>query len=357
MGQSVSNQLGIGALGYGADPAYIQQQILQQREKGFQQIANPQQQLAARLGSMLGGGLTNLAQDRGFFEVNDPLLNKVTQIQGIYNQVASQIDPTANPEQFFTTLQKAYAEAGLGQQALMASQEAQKAKTSGMDVQIKEAQLYKASPELLAGKIEDALKAGNEPEAMRLANINQRLTEERDLEKRAKEADIGYKKALTTKTGQDMYEAIPIYDDFGKRVGTEIWNKSKNKVEHRTTATIDTPTADNKGAKEKSSADPASFDNRNKQASPAAPAAAPAASPAAAPAQVDMGKPNMAAYNQNTGVYSLQGDPIIQMISNYASQNKTLLETNPEFRQSINDAFVKRKQELQGMLGRGVRME
>jgi hypothetical protein len=195
MGQSVNQQLGAGALGYGVDPAYVQQQILQQREKQFAAIQNPQQQLAARLGAMLGGGISNLAQDRGFFDVNDPLLNKVTQIQGIYNQVAQQIDPAANPEQFFTQLQKAYADAGLGQQALMAAQEAQKAKTSGIDVQLKETQLYEKNPELLAGRIEDALRKGNEPEANRLANLNARLTQDRELAIEAKQTAIAKDKA------------------------------------------------------------------------------------------------------------------------------------------------------------------
>jgi hypothetical protein len=190
MGQSVSQQLGTDALGYGVDPEYLRSQILQQREKQLLAIQNPQQQLAARLGGLLGGGLTNLAQDRGFFEVNDPLLTKVTQIQGIYNQVAQKIDPAANPEQFFTELQKSYADAGLGQQALMAAREAQKAKTTGMDIQIKETQLFEKNPELLAGRITAALESGNEPEANRLANLNARLIEDRDLKLEKARTDI-----------------------------------------------------------------------------------------------------------------------------------------------------------------------
>lgn len=204
MGQSVSQQLGVGVLGAGVDPDYLRSQILQQREKQYAAITNPQQQLAARLGGLLGGGLSNISQDKGFFDINDPLLNKVSQIQGIYNDVSGRVDPAADPAKFFSELQKAYADAGLGQQALMAAQEAQKAKTAGMDVQIKEAQLYKASPELLAGKIEDALKSGNEPEAIRLANLKTRIDQDRELELQAKrtnilkdEADIKYKKFLS----------------------------------------------------------------------------------------------------------------------------------------------------------------
>lgn len=190
MGQSVSQQLGSGSLGYGVDPDYLRSQILQQREKQFAAIQNPFQQAAARLGTILGGGIANLAQDRGFFEVNDPLLNKVTQIQGIYNQVASQVDPATDPARFFSELQKAYSDAGMGQQALLAAQEAQKAKGSALDLQIKETTALEKNPELITGRIEDALKSGNEAEAMRLANLKTRLDQDRELTLEGKRVGI-----------------------------------------------------------------------------------------------------------------------------------------------------------------------
>jgi hypothetical protein len=188
MGQSVNQQLGL-------DPEYIRSQILQRREQGFQQIQNPFQQAAARLGTILGGGVANLANDRGFFEVSDPLLTRVTQIQGIYNDVAQQVDPAANPEQFFKALSTAYKDAGMGQQALLSMQEAQKARVAGMDVQLKETQLYEKNPELLAGRITAALESGNEPEATRLANLNARLTEDRELKLEKARTDIAKDKA------------------------------------------------------------------------------------------------------------------------------------------------------------------
>lgn len=229
MGQSVSNQLGIGALGYGADPAYIQQQILQQRERGFQQIANPQQQLAARLGSMLGGGLTNLAQDRGFFEVNDPLLNKVTQIQGIYNQVASQIDPAANPEQFFTALQSEYSKAGLGQQAIMASQEAMKAKKEGLATQAAELTLYEKHPEVISKELQalaPRIEAGDEKALQRyneLSTLMVRATNKQNLEEQAKLSDIEYKQALGAKASKEGIQLQPHMNPAGMRIGTEVY--------------------------------------------------------------------------------------------------------------------------------------
>lgn len=185
MGNLASSQLSTQS-----DPALVQRQILADREKQLASIANPQQQLAARLGGLLGGGLVNVAQDRGFFDINDPLLNRVTQIQGIYNEVASRVDPTADPARFYSELQSAYSNAGLGREALAAAQEAQKAKGSALDLQIKEATALEKNPELIAGRIESALKAGNEPEAMRLANLSTRLQEDRELTLEGKRVNI-----------------------------------------------------------------------------------------------------------------------------------------------------------------------
>lgn len=252
MGNLASTQLNTQS-----DPALVLQQALQRREQQYSSIQNPQQQLAARLGGLLGGGLVNLSQDRGFFDINDPLLTKVSQIQGVYNDVASRVDPATDPAKFYTELQAAYSEAGLGREALAAAQEAQKAKVSGMDAQIKEAQLYKTSPELLAGKIEDALKAGKDDEAMRLANLKTRIDQDRELDVLAKEtniakdkADIAYKLGLaedgkykvmwneqlqryvrTDKRGN--IEVVPMTEEMKKELGlTKDTNKdSKGKPE------------------------------------------------------------------------------------------------------------------------------
>jgi hypothetical protein len=190
MGNLASQQLNTTS-----DPALVLQQALQRREQQFASIANPQQQLAARLGGLLGGGAVNLAQGRGFFDVNDPLLARVTQIQGVYNDVASRIDPASDPTKFYSELQKAYSEAGLGREALAAANEAQKAKTAGMDFQIKETALFEKNPELLAGRITAALESGNEAEANRLANLNARLTEDRELKLEKAKTDIAKDKA------------------------------------------------------------------------------------------------------------------------------------------------------------------
>lgn len=185
MGNLASTQLSTQS-----DPALVQRQILADREKQLAAITNPQQQLAARLGGLLGGGVVNLAQDRGFFDINDPLLTRVTQIQGIYNEVASRVDPAADPAKFYSELQSAYSSAGLGREALAAAQEAQKSKGSALDLQIKETAVLEKNPELITGRIEAALQAGNEPEAMRLANLKTRLDQDRELTLESKRTNI-----------------------------------------------------------------------------------------------------------------------------------------------------------------------
>lgn len=185
MGNLASSQLTTQS-----DPDVVRRQILAEREKQLAGITNPQQQLAARLGGLLGGGIVNLANDRGFFEVSDPLLTKVTQIQGIYNQVASRVDPAVDPARFYSELQSAYSNAGLGKEALAAAQEAQKSKGSALDLQIKETTALEKNPELIAGRIESALQSGNEAEAMRLANLKTRLDQDRELTLESKRVGI-----------------------------------------------------------------------------------------------------------------------------------------------------------------------
>jgi hypothetical protein len=360
MGNLASSQLNTQS-----DPALVLQQALANREKQYASIANPQQQLAARLGGLLGGGLVNVAQDRGFFDVNDPLLAKVSQIQGVYNDVASRIDPASDPAKFYSELQKAYSDAGLGREALAAAQEAQKAKTTNMDFQLKETQLFEKNPELLAGRITSALEAGNEPEANRLANLNARLTEDRDLKLEKARTDIlkdkayiNYQKALSE---QGKYTVTPI-DPTNPLAGERRVNTK--------TGDIDYPPVDpaiiarfsgkdNKGSNksDKEKAPLNSFEtNTSTATNTSAPAAAPAAAPVSAP-PADMSSFNPAAYNQNTGTYRLDADPIIKMISDYAGQNRQLLETNPEFAKSITAAYENRKQELSRVMGTGVRFQ
>jgi hypothetical protein len=222
------------------DPDVLRRQILADREKQLSGITNPQQQLAARLGGLLGGGLVNVAQDRGFFEVNDPLLTKVSQIQGIYNQVASRVDPAANPSQFYAELQSAYSNAGLGREALLASQEGQKAKGSALDMQLKETQVLEKNPELIAGKIEEALKLGTpqgEAEAMRLANLKTRVDETRGLDVQKTKAEIARINAQTREAQERIesgkFDWKIINNAAGAPIGVQTINKKTGAIEFK----------------------------------------------------------------------------------------------------------------------------
>lgn len=216
MGQSVNQQLG-------TDPDYIRSQILKQREQGFQQITNPFQQASARLGSILGGGIANIANDRGFFEVSDPLLTKVTQIQGIYNQVAGQIDPSANPTEFYSALQKAYADAGLGQQALLAAQEAKKSEREGLTLESARLDLFTKNPELLDKEIIKAENSGDEEKVAQLAGLKKRVEDARDLERRKTEAQIEQAKstAAVQRATADGKDIVYVPDITGAKIPYE----------------------------------------------------------------------------------------------------------------------------------------
>jgi hypothetical protein len=224
MGNLASTQLNINS-----DPAVVQSQILRQREQGFQQIQNPFQQAGARLGALLGGGIANLANDRGFFEVSDPLLTKVTQIQGVYNQVAQQIDPASNPEQFYTALSAAYRDAGMGQQALLSMQEAQKAKKEGITTRATELALYEKNPEILTTELQNLaprIEAGDQQALQRyteLSNLLVRATNKQNLEEESKRSDIDYKRALGSKAGQENVQLQPLMNAAGMRIGTEVY--------------------------------------------------------------------------------------------------------------------------------------
>ena len=110
----------------GNDPEVLRYQLMQQEMQRYNQYQDPRMNLASTLGGLLGGGVVNLAQGRGFFESNNPILRKASDLQRIYNETASSIDPNTNPGDFYRALQTNLAAAGYGQQAAMAAQEAYK---------------------------------------------------------------------------------------------------------------------------------------------------------------------------------------------------------------------------------------
>jgi hypothetical protein len=195
MGQPTNLLLGGQAGLLGADPETYRQQLIQQDQARI--AAMPaQNQLAGTLGGLLGRGLSNVAQDRGFFEVTNPVLQKLTSIQNVYNRAMQDSDPN-DPLSFYKNLQTGFANAGLGQQALMAGQEYRKAEEQGLKTEAAKLDLYAKNPDLLQTQIAQLRDQGNDKKANELAGYLGKITAKEDLNRAKEVADIAYKNAAT----------------------------------------------------------------------------------------------------------------------------------------------------------------
>ena len=189
MGQPVNTLLGNSQAMLGADPELYRQQLVQQEQQRI--AAMPQMnQLGATLGSILGRGGVNLAQGRGFFEVTNPVLQKLTQIQDIYSTSMKETDPN-DPMAFYKTLQQKFADAGLGQQSLMAATEAKK--FEGVDIKSKKdlTELYTANPGELANAIARAKDTGDDAALTKLTTLQDTIEKKRGLDFAKEQVQIG----------------------------------------------------------------------------------------------------------------------------------------------------------------------
>jgi hypothetical protein len=195
MGQNVNYLLGGQSQMLGADPELYRQQLIQQEQQRISAL--PQQsQLGATLGGLLGRGIGNVANDRGFFEVTNPVLQKLTQIQSVYDTSMKEADPN-DPMSFYTTLQKNFASAGLGQQAMMAQAEASKFK--GVDIKNKKdlTDLYTSNPGELDSAIQRATQTGDEKTVTNLTTLKDTIEKKRSLDLVKEQADINLRNAQT----------------------------------------------------------------------------------------------------------------------------------------------------------------
>lgn len=174
MGQNINYLLGNQQTMLGADPELYRQQLVQAEQQRIGALP-PQQALAAQLGTLLGRGVGNVATGQNFFEVTNPVLQKLTTIQSVYNTAMQSADPN-DPTSFYKELQTRFAEAGLGQQAMMATQElrrveteAEKFKGEKLKTQALETEVYTKNPRLLDEQIAKARDAGDDALANRLA--------------------------------------------------------------------------------------------------------------------------------------------------------------------------------------------
>jgi hypothetical protein len=118
------------------DPDYLRRQMQQQE----MQRLNPTGGAAGAIGAMLGRGLGNVASGRGFFDTQDPALQRVAQTQAIYNRVMSEFDPE-NPTPSWAALTKAFSDAGLAGPAQLAQQEYAKALQQQREMGLRERQV------------------------------------------------------------------------------------------------------------------------------------------------------------------------------------------------------------------------
>jgi len=102
-----------------SDPEYLQRQLAQQE----MQRLNPTGGAAGAIGALLGRGVSNLAGGRGFFDVNDAGLRRVADVQRIMS--STQFDPN-NPVKYYEDIASSLQQAGYGDLAPMAFQEAAK---------------------------------------------------------------------------------------------------------------------------------------------------------------------------------------------------------------------------------------
>lgn len=373
MGQNVNYLLGNQQTMLGADPELYRQQLIQAEQQRIAALP-AQNQLGAQLGTLLGRGLVNVAQDRGFFEVTNPVLQKLTTIQNVYNTAMQAADPN-DPLSFYKELQTRFADAGLGQQAMMATQElrrveaeAEKVKGDKLRNEVLETEVFIKNPTILDDRIAKARAAGNDELANRLAeqrgqiqiNIDrQRRKDDLTLELLTAQTEEARAKirSLNAQAAAGKLDKTAIPDQSGG--GTIVYYDPATRKEVDrivvTSAVMQEYINKNKGAPgtttsgEKPSA--AQFDKRTQPAAPASPATS-APAPAAAPAQV--APVATSPYNQETGTYRIALDPEYQQIQADAQANLVRLQTEPAYQAEINQRIQALQAKIQRNFGNRV---
>jgi hypothetical protein len=119
------------------DPDYLARQLARKEIQQYQNFQNPQLGLAATGGALLGRGIANLFGGRGFFDVSDPALRKVSEVQSLYNEAMQSFDPN-NPGQSYAQLATTLAQRGYGREAALAAAEANKFTTQATELGLRQ---------------------------------------------------------------------------------------------------------------------------------------------------------------------------------------------------------------------------
>jgi hypothetical protein len=338
MGTPTNYLLGNQSTMLGADPELYRQQLIQQEQQRIGALP-AQQQLGAQLGSLLGRGVTNVAQGRGFFEVTNPVLQKLTQVQDIYNTSMKEADPN-DPLSFYTTLQKNFASAGLGQQALMAATEAKKFEDMDLKSEKLRTEVYTQNPSLLDAKIAQARDAGDDKTANMLADQRGKIQVKIDLDRAKEVADINYKNAATaaqraqaSKLSQDIesgkFDWKVINDAAGIPTHMAKINKKTGETSYEPITlppgvnTGTKPTTPTKGERP----DLSTFGG----SAPSTPA--PVAASASATPQAEL-----PALDPQTRIYYAARDPVLKSIQAAVQADPNRLATDPEWFKQLTNA-------------------
>lgn len=368
MGQNVNYLLGGQNQLLGADPEVYRQQLIQQEQAKYAAMP-PQQALASQLGGLLGRGLTNVAQDRNFFEVTNPVLQKLTKIQDIYDTSMKEADPN-DPLSFYTSLQKNFAAAGLGQQAMMAQVEAKKFEDMNLKGEKLKTEVYTSNPALLDEQIAKARNAGDDKLANRLAEQRGQIQMNIDAARSKEAAQLGLIGAQTaqaraaaqnyaTQAADNKVSVTSIPDGNGgatiiyadKQTGKEV-----NRISV-TSAVVD-EYLKKKGGQGGTTTPPGERPPLSSFApQPTNTAPAPVATPTAPSAPMAATNKTVSLYDQNTQTYKLTQDPEYLQIVQLAQANQKQLETDPAFQAQIQQAMNQLKAKRQAELGSFVKFQ
>jgi hypothetical protein len=273
-------------------------------------------------------------------------------------------DPN-DPMSFYNSLQKNFADAGLGQQAMMAAVEGKKFESEGLKTEAAKTALYKANPALLDVQIEKARTAGNDKLANQLAEQRGQIQVQTDLDRSKEAAQIGLIGAQTAQAkaaaqnyatqAADNKVAVTSVPD-GNGGATIIYaDKQTGKEVNRITvssAVVDEYLKNKAGGKPGETKPTGERKPLGEVLIPTAPAAP--TSPVAASVSNVPNTTASSAWNDSTKTYTLTRDPAMQQIQMVAAQNADRLNVDPQFREAIvraqNDRIAQIKQQYGSMI-------
>jgi hypothetical protein len=145
-------------------PQQVMQERLKQQQSMYASAQSPYERMGMAIGNILGGALG----------VQDPEMERASLTQTIYNDTLSNVSDITSPD-FYTTLSKNLASAGLLPEAAYSAQEARKYRLEELDLNIKQARAGREGREA-AQKNVDYYKKNPEQAEFRIAQLAETLS-------------------------------------------------------------------------------------------------------------------------------------------------------------------------------------